>query len=559
MNPSINSDLGWLPHICLAGYLIFLLVIGIWGLRKSRASEEDYYLAGRGQGWLVSSLTIMATFFSSAAMLGAPGMVYKEGVVFALFALNVPLSGMVIYVIGNRIRKLGHTHGHVTPADLICSHYESPITLRCLVALIGFLYAVPYIVIQIQAGGIISSQLFGGENAFEIGAILLSVVTMLYIMIGGMRSVAWTDALQGALLMSGMLLAGFATMAVLGGPSAFFYNIEKLPNTSLSVPGTSGSYTPEKLFTLCIFGALGSMIQPAQWMRFYAAKSAQALRRSAVIFALGLTACFLFGVMLVGLGGQVLFPIAKKNTDGVFEYRMQHGTNTIRIAESDIANNLKKGAQPLPHPQIGKGPRDFDQIMVITLKQHLPALLGPIGLISGTLIIIAIMAAAMSTADSNLHAISAVLTRDIYSGILRPNASEKSRLWFGRAVIASATILSLAMVFISRSSQSFDPIGMIMPMSILAIAFSSQLLPITIDVLFIKKGTRHGAIAGIICGMLLVLMFSPIPAIISGTNSELVSFFARLKKIADIGFYGVIINTTVFLLVSFFQKKKFSH
>ena len=115
------------------------------------------------------------------------------------------------------------------------------------------------------------------------------------------------------------------------------------------------------------------------------------------------------------------------------------------------------------------------------------------------------------------------------------------------------------MVFISRSSQSFDPIGMIMPMSILAIAFSSQLLPITIDVLFIKKGTRHGAIAGIICGMLLVLMFSPIPAIISGTNSELVSFFARLKKIADIGFYGVIINTTVFLLVSFFQKKKFSH
>ena len=96
MNPSINSDLGWLPHICLAGYLIFLLVIGIWGLRKSRASEEDYYLAGRGQGWLVSSLTIMATFFSSAAMLGAPGMVYKEGVVFALFALNVPLSGIVI-------------------------------------------------------------------------------------------------------------------------------------------------------------------------------------------------------------------------------------------------------------------------------------------------------------------------------------------------------------------------------------------------------------------------------------------------------------------------------
>ena len=207
MPDPVTPDFRWLPHLCLAGYLLFLFGIGLWGFRKRQAGEEDYYLAGRGQGWLVSSLTIMATFFSSAAMLGAPGMVYKEGVVFALFALNVPLSGAVIYVLGNRIRELGHTHGHVTPADLICSHYGSPVALRCLVALIGFLYAVPYVVIQIQAGGIISSRLFGGEHAFEIGACLLSLVTMLYIMIGGMRSVAWTDALQGTLLMGGMLLA----------------------------------------------------------------------------------------------------------------------------------------------------------------------------------------------------------------------------------------------------------------------------------------------------------------------------------------------------------------
>ena len=76
----------------------------------------------------------------------------------------------------------------MTPADLICKHYGSSVALRCLVALIGFLYAVPYVVIQIQAGGIISERLFAGEHV-EIGACLLSLVTMLYIMIGGMRSV----------------------------------------------------------------------------------------------------------------------------------------------------------------------------------------------------------------------------------------------------------------------------------------------------------------------------------------------------------------------------------
>ena len=549
-----TPDLGLLPHFCLAGYLLFLLGIGIWGVRKSRSGEEDYYLAGRGQGWLVSSLTIMATFFSSAAMLGAPGAVYKEGVVFALFALNVPLSGAAIYVLGNRIRKLGHTHGHVTPADLICKHYGNSVALRCLVALIGFLYAVPYVVIQIQAGGIISGRLFAGEHAFEIGACLLSLVTMLYIMIGGMRSVAWTDALQWALLMTGMLLAGLAAVAALGGPSAFFEKVNDLPHTSLSVPGTTGSFTPEKMFTLCIFGALGSMIQPAQWMRFYAAKSAKALRRSAVIFALGLTACFLFGVMLVGLGGQVLYPLAKPNTDGVFEYRLQQDTNTVAATEADLAKRLANGAKPLPHPDVGTDSRDFDQIMVVVLKRHLPELLGPFGLLLGTMIIIAIMAAAMSTADSNLHAMSAVLTRDIYGGVLRPGASEKSRLWVGRGVIAAATVLSLGMVFVSRSSESFDPIGMIMPMSILAIAFSSQLLPVTIDVLFLKRGSRQGAIAGIIAGMLVVLMFSPIPAILTGSDSAVVGLFARLKQLADIGFCGVVVNVTVFALVSLKNK-----
>ena len=498
----------------------------------------------------------MATFFSSAAMLGAPGMVYKEGVVFALFALNVPLSGASIYVIGNRIRKLGRTHGHVTPADLICKHYDSPVALRSLVTLIGFLYAVPYVVIQIQAGGIISSQLFDGEHAFEIGACLLSLVTMLYIMIGGMRSVAWTDALQGMLLMSGMLLAGAAAVAALRGPTAFFDKVGELPRTSLSVPGTSGSFTPEKLFTLCIFGALGSIVQPAQWMRFYAAKSAKALRRSAVIFALGLTACFLFGVMLIGLGGQVLYPVAKPSANGGFEYQVQIDGQAVAVPEADLAKRLAKGAKPLPHPEVGSGTRDFDQIMVLVLKRHLTKLLGPVGLLLGTLIIIAIMAAAMSTADSNLHAMSAVITRDIYGNILRPNSTEKSRLWVGRGVIAAATLFALVMVFVSRSSENFDPVGMIMPMSLLAIAFSSQLLPVTVDVLFLKRGTRQGAIVGIIAGMLVVLMFSPLLAIITGSESAAVGLFGRLKQIADIGFCCIVVNVAVFALISFKQKMR---
>ena len=76
-----NTDLGNTPKIVLVIYLLILLGLGIFGYLKSKGTEEDYYLAGRGQGLLVTSLTIMATFFSGVALLGFPGLVYEHGAV----------------------------------------------------------------------------------------------------------------------------------------------------------------------------------------------------------------------------------------------------------------------------------------------------------------------------------------------------------------------------------------------------------------------------------------------------------------------------------------------
>ncbi|MCP4847272.1 MAG: hypothetical protein GY899_04910, partial [Verrucomicrobiaceae bacterium] len=75
-----STDLGRAPHVVLVCYLLILLGLGILGYLRGKATEEDYYLAGRGQGLLVTSLTIMATFFSGVALLGFPGMVYEHGV-----------------------------------------------------------------------------------------------------------------------------------------------------------------------------------------------------------------------------------------------------------------------------------------------------------------------------------------------------------------------------------------------------------------------------------------------------------------------------------------------
>src|SRR5690606_31975549 len=133
------------------------------------------------------------------------------------------------------------------------------------------------VMMQIQAGGHLANVMFGqdSKNAFEVGAVILASITALYIMIGGMRSVAWTDAIQCVLLLGGMILAGVAMIRSFGGLEKFSAAVAKLPEKSLTVPGTTGFWVWPTLFSVCLLMPLGSILQPAQWMRFYAARGPQ--------------------------------------------------------------------------------------------------------------------------------------------------------------------------------------------------------------------------------------------------------------------------------------------
>jgi len=527
--------MGFTPHIVLLLYLGMLLSFGIAGYLKSKVSEEDYYLAGRGQGVLVTALTIMATFFSSSALLGVPGLVYKDGVGFLFFVLNLPLSGAAIYLLGSRIWRIGRIRGYVTPADLITDYYGGSSLLRSLVALVGFLYVIPYIVMQIKAGGYLAQRMFpdagnlsflGMEyGMFEAGTIALSILTMLYVLIGGMRSVAWTDVVQGILLLSGMIVAGLATIMAMGGPASFFSQLSELPSAALSVPGPSGAWSPWKLMTICMFASLATMIQPGQWMRYYAAKSVNTLKKSALIFAVGLPCCFLFGVMLVGLGARALYP------------------------PSAASGTL------LPHPKIGTSGGEFDQVVVAMIQEHVPLLIGGgLGAIVVSLILVAVMAASMSTADSNLHALSAVLTRDVYDRFIRPKASEGERAWFGRGVIIVATLLALWLVSVGDKNPDFQPLSLIAQLMFVAMAFSCQLLPLAIDALFLRRGTQTGAICGIASGILVVFLFTPFTSIFlsEGLENSVKGLTSLFGNLFDTGFCGAAVNTVAFIVVSKF-------
>lgn len=653
------AKLGNTTYYVLAGYLVLLLVLGIVGWMKSSAGEEDYYLAGRGQGWVISSVTIMATFFSAFALIGAPAMVYREGLMFALFSLNVPVAGVCVYLLGSRILKVGRRFGYVTPGDMVSDYYGSKHSLRLLVAVTSVLYIVPYVVMQIKAGGVLSEQLFpqaaiawdaiGGRgealfqfraDSFEIGCTILASITMIYIMVGGMRSVAWTDLIQGVMLISGMMLCGFAMLLVFNGPANFSHEITtKLPETSLTLPANTGGWHWPKIFTICLLVSTGSMVQPAQWMRYYSAKSVQTLRRGAVIFAVVLTTCFILGVMLIGIAGQILYPLtftvsqeitageelpkelkdeksakefaflatpkgqakptfgyvrdkddankatiswswAGKNKQAVIppatkqellkwnnseEYQKAVEALQKKVAKAhsdDPTSSESVRPEPSAHPSI----KDYDAILVATISSKLPEQFPLWGAFAVSLILVAILASAMSTSDSNLHALSAVATRDIYDHFIRPKATEGERVWVGRIVIAIATCVALVVVIGGRTpefKENFDVLNMVAKMGMLAAAFSGQLLPIVLDMLFFRKGSGKGAAAGLTAGLLATFFSGELFGMFSkaiGSPSfceEIIAFVKMLSGTLNVhsSFWGLIVNIPVFVLVSLMTRK----
>ena len=266
-----------------------------------------------------------------------------------------------------------------------------------------------------------------------------------------------------------------------------------------------------------MFASLASIVQPAQWMRFYAARDSKVLRRTSILFATVLPLFFVFGVFLAGLGGRALYP----------------------MVDGQIPEILGKA----------------DQIVILVVSEGFPRLFGSFGILLTSLILVAVMAASMSTADSNLHALSAIVTRDIYDR-LKPDSSEAGKAWTGRIVIVIAVGLALYLTFIGQVSESWasQMLATMGQFFLLAMAFSAQLLPVTFDVLFFRKGTRLGAIAGMYAGIFVILLFSPILSLIIGreTANTTQSYLKVIRQYIDLGLFGIFFNSIIFILVSRF-------
>ena len=436
----MNGSLALGAGVAVGLYLAVLVAVGYATRRRGApAGLGEFYLAGRNLGGFVLLLTLYATQYSGNTLLGYPGEAFRTGYAWVM-SVGFMMAIVVAYLLfAPRLQAIARRHAFVTPGDWIAHRFGSaPLTLLANVLLVAAISN--YLLAQLMAMGHVAEGLSGGAVPYWAGVVLLTLVVIVYETVGGMRAVAWTDCVQGIMLLAGLaglLLAVAPTPTHLAGLTAV---VAAAAPDKVAVPGWD--VVRSWFSTILLIGFSGA-VYPHAIQRIYAARDAATLRRA-------------FGVM-------VFLPLA---TTGVM---FLVGILAIR--------ELPAGG-------------DADQVM--------PALLAAWSARSALLfglcvmVVTAVVAAVMSTADSVLLSLSSILAKDVLGTTLLAGASEKrltragKRLSWAVVAVLVAVALSPRVTLWGLTEIKMEILAQVAPLFVLGVAW--------------RRLTTTAAVGGLLAG-----------------------------------------------------------
>jgi len=286
-------------------YLLAMLAIGLLFRRRSSASTVEFFLAGRGIGRLVLFFTMAATNFSAFTIFGLSGAGYRIGYAFyPVMGFGTGFMALGLWIIGSRIRELAPGRGYITPSDFILDRYGSS-ALKGLFSLVMILFTLPYVAIQAIAAGRTLETLAG--LPYWAGALLVMGFTALYVLLGGLRSVAWTDVVQ-TLMILGLTLAGFLLILIrVRGLESFPGALAARHPELFSRPGLDGSMVPGVWLGYLLLWLFADPMFPQLFQRFLAARDTRSLKSTVVLYPL-ITTFLFFLTVSIGVLGRAVFP-----------------------------------------------------------------------------------------------------------------------------------------------------------------------------------------------------------------------------------------------------------
>lgn len=424
-------------------YTILVLALGYHGWRVGKLNVEDWVTADRSLGVVVLLFTYAATYHSSFAFLGAAGFVYENGIGFFIASFAwVTLSGLILWIVGSRMWLLGKKYDYVTPSDLLEDYYDSK-AVGLLASFALILFTFPYVAIQLIGTGIIFETATDGAVSFELGAAYLLVIGVIYVWLGGMRSIAWTDTIQGIFMFVAMWLAGFVfVFTAYEGPSDFWGDLQANFAAYLTLPGPIDTLTPAFLFSFIVVTGVGVALSPHIMLRYYSAKSPRTIKWSAA----GGTAYLLLFYL----------PLAFLALAAVIHF-----------------------------PDLG----DPDSAIPAVLYEFTPVWFASV-------VVAGAVAASMSSKDAMLHAVASLITRDWYeNAIASEEVGERTK-----TRMAQGLVLFLALISYVIAIQDVDIIVMV---TLFAFDGLTQLLPILLGALYWSRASKEGALVGFSAGLII--------------------------------------------------------
>ena len=417
-------------------YLFFMLGIGVYFFFKSKnGGEKDYFLGGRQMGPWVSALSAGASDMSAWVLMGLPASIYAAGIGQAWVAIGLAIGYAVSWLVeAPRLRRFTIVaDDSITLPQYLTNRFRSSSKALQLICAVIFLVAYTiYAASSMKACGTLFNTVIGIDATTAM--YLAAAIIVTYTFLGGFSAVCWTDFFQGMLMLAALLVAPiFALFLISGGGAA--EAASELPT------GYWNLFANWKDIVSGLGWGLGYFGMPHIIVRYMSVRSDKDLHKSAKI---GITWNVLIVIFSVAAGciGHLLL--------------------------GDIADN--------------------STVFIQMVRMMFP------GVICGILLS-AILAASMSTADSQLLASASAFASDVYKPIIRKNkASEKEMLWAGRFVVLVISIVALLIAANPNAGSIMDLVSNAWGL------FGAAFGPAIMLSLFWKRFTFSGAVAGIVVG-----------------------------------------------------------
>ena len=455
-------------QICIMGtiiaYLCFVIFTGVMIGRRSKKSAEGFYLGGRGIGPLVTAMSAEASDMSSYLLMGIPGLAYLSGVADASWtAIGLAVGTYLNFLlVAKKLRRYSVRLDAITIPSFISKRYgEKKPVIMCISALIILIFFVPYVASGLAAIGKLFNSLFGWD--YMAAVVIGAVVIISYTSIGGFNAVATMDLIQSIIMTAALTVIVVFGVVQAGGMDVVVAHARTLPGffsfteTYNAASGGAEPYGFIRIISMMAWG-LGYFGMPHILVRFMAIRDENELTLSRRIAATWVVISMGVAVFIGVVGHAV-------SAAGKVPFLEGSATETIIVRLSDLLSSY--GVFP--------------------------------AIVAGC-ILAGILAATMSTADSQLLAAASAFSENMVQDVFGVKLTEKQTM-----LIARLTVIVIAVIALFLASDPNSNVFQIV--SFAWAGFGATFGPAILCALYWKRSNRQGIMAGLVAGGIMIFVW----------------------------------------------------